>query len=138
MTMSRKLIAFLVAPLVVPVLMFPYLDGLTTTSFWLGFALAISVIITYVGTVVLGVPGYMLLRGRNWTSLWIAPLLGFAIGAFMWLVFHTAFVLLLDQGMSGVRSALANPSTWEGALWPGGIAGAVVGATLWLIARPDR
>lgn len=136
--MSRGLIAFIIAPLIAPVLLFPYLRELTTTNVWLAFALVITVIVAYVGAVVLGVPAYLFLRARNCTSFWMAATLGFAIGAAMWLVFSAAFALMLDQGVAGVRSSLADPGTLRGILWPGGIAGAAAGMAFWLIARPDK
>jgi hypothetical protein len=136
--MGRTLIALLVAPLVVPILLFAYLRGLLTTNFWLAFGLLISVVVAYIGMVVLGVPAYLFLRARGWTSFWVAPVLGFAVGAVMWLVFSAAFALALDQGIAGVRSSLSDPGTLSGVLWPGGIVGAAVGVAFWLIARPGR
>src|SRR5207253_493553 len=100
------------------------------------FGLLISVVVAYIGVVVLGVPAYLFLRARGWTSFWVAPVLGFAVGAVMWLVFSAAFALALDQGIAGVRSSLSDPGTLSGVLWPGGIVGAAVGVAFWLIARP--
>ena len=136
--MDRTLIALFIAPLVVPILLFPYLRGLLTTNFWLAFGLLVSVIFAYIGVVLLGIPAYLFLRARGWTSFWVAPFLGFAVGAVMWLVFSAVFALALDQGIAGVRSSLSDPGTLSGVLWPGGIVGAAVGVAFWLIARPGR
>src|SRR6476660_7966925 len=114
--MGRTLIALLVAPLVVPILLSPYLRGLLTTNFWLGFGLLISVVVAYIGVVVLGAPAYLFLRARGWTSFWAAPVLGFAGGVVMWFVFSAAFALALDQGIAGVRSSLSDPGTLSGVL----------------------
>jgi hypothetical protein len=66
------------------------------------------------------------------------PLLGFVVGTVMWLVFSAIFALVLDEGISGVRLALTDPSTLRGVIWPGGIIGAIIGVILWLFARPDQ
>jgi hypothetical protein len=136
--MNRSIIAFLVAPLAAPVLLIPYIRSMTTTSTWFVFALIISAIMAYAGVFIFGVPAYFFLRTRSWTALWIAPLVGFLIGAVMWLVFSAIFALVLDEGISGVRLALTDPATLRGVIWPGGIIGAAIGIILWLIARPDR
>jgi hypothetical protein len=122
--MNRSIIAFLVAPLAAPVLLIPYVRSMTTTSTWFVFALIISAIMAYAGVFIFGVPAYFFLRTRSWTALWIAPLVGFLIGALMWLVFGAIFALVLDEGISGVRLVLTDPATLRGVIWPGGIIGA--------------
>jgi uncharacterized protein with PQ loop repeat len=136
--MKRLVIAFLVAPFAAPVLLIPYIRSMTTTPTWFVFALIISTIVTYVGVFIFGVPVYLALRSRNWTALWIACLLGAAIGVVMWLIFSVAFALVLDEGMAGVRLALTDSGALKGVIWPGAVVGAVVGAAFWLIARPDH
>jgi hypothetical protein len=136
--MNRSIIAFLVAPLAAPVLLIPYVRSMTTTSTWFVFALIISAIMAYAGVFIFGVPAYFFLRTRSWTALWIAPLVGFLIGALMWLVFGAIFALVLDEGISGVRLVLTDPATLRGVIWPGGIIGAAIGIILRLIARPDQ
>ena len=136
--MSRILTAFLIAPLVVPVLLFPYLRGLLTTDLWFAVGLIVAAIVAYVGFAVIGIPAYLLLSARNWTSIWNSLVVGFFAGALMWLVFIAVFALLLEQGGAGILSSLTDMRTLKGVLWPGGVAGAAVGAVFWLIARPDR
>jgi hypothetical protein len=63
---------------------------------------------------------------------------GFAAGALMWLTFAALLPFLLDQGISGLMWAFADKKVLMGALWPGGVLGAVVGTIFWVIARPDR
>jgi hypothetical protein len=55
----------------------------------------------------------------------------------MWLVFGILFTLSLDQGIAGLQYAFSDVNTQTGFIWGGGL-GAVVGAVLWMIARPDR
>ena len=52
-------------------------------------------------------------------------------------VFSLLFALMLGHGLSYALSQLTNIGALRGVLWIGPI-GAVVGALLWLIARPDR
>ena len=93
---------------------------------------------SYTGTLILGLPIYLVLRARGLTHVWIAGVVGFAIGAVMWLVFSVLFVLSLGQGMTGVQLALTdNMRSLSGILW-GGVLGTVVGTLFWLIARPNK
>ncbi len=136
--MNRTLVAFLIAPLVVPALMFFYLRGLASTDFWHAFSLVISVIFAYTGVWVLGFPAYLFLRARRWTGFWLAPVLGFVIGAVMWLVFGVALSVSLGHSLAAaIPDVIRDPNMLGGVLWPSGIAGAATGATFWLIARPD-
>jgi hypothetical protein len=52
------------------------------------------------------------------------------------------FIVFLHEGSArglsaDIYQALADPKRLMFILWPGAI-GSIVGATLWLIARPDR
>jgi len=136
--MNRSIIAFLVAPLTVPVLLLPYIRALSNTFGISVFALEIATVMAYAGAILFGVPAYSFLRARDWTAPWIALIFGFAIGAAMWVVFMVIFALSLGEGASGVLLALTNLGTLKGAVWPGGITGAVTGIIFWMIARPDR
>jgi hypothetical protein len=72
----------------------------------------------YLGTLLFGLPLYLLLRAYGQTEFWLAPVVGFLAGlAMMYLVRSWLGIPLLS---------VAGPS------------GAAVGALLWLIARPDR
>src|SRR5712671_3983656 len=130
--MNRRVIAFVVAPLAVPALTIIYIwPQISSTPYMALMAIEFSVVIAYAGVIVFGVPAFMFLRARNWTAFWIAPVLGFASGMVMWLIFSVLFVLLLDQGVSGMRLALTDPAALRGVVWPGGVLGAVVGTLLW-------
>jgi hypothetical protein len=87
---------------------------------------------------VFGTPVFLLLRASKLTTFWIAPLLGFAIGVATWLIFVILFSLSLGNGWSFTSHELADNSAHLWAFLPTGALGAAVGATLWLIARPDR
>jgi hypothetical protein len=136
--MKRGAVAFFVAPLAVPLLLLPWLSSGHLAPGWMLTAIVIAALVSYAGTLVLGVPAYFLLRARRLTAAWIAGVAGFVIGALMWLVFSVLFPLSLDQGLSGVRFALTDLHTLKGVIWPGGVLGAIVGALFWVIARPDR
>jgi hypothetical protein len=124
-------IALLIAPLAVPLLLIPYVSSMD-------LALEIGVVIAYGGSITFGLPVYWFLRRHNWTMFWIAPGLGFILGAPMWLAFGVMFALALGEGMAGVQLALTDANMLKGMFWPGGILGAVAGTLFWLIARPDR
>jgi hypothetical protein len=121
----RVPIAFLVAPLMVPLTITAFIaidhsqilvaQGHTIEGIRL-FALG-SGIFAYAGTIILGIPTYVLLRKRNMTAFWVAPVAGFIAGAMQMLVIFNFSAL----------PALV-----------GGPLGAVVGTAIWLNARPDR
>ena len=115
----RTMIAFSVAPLAVPLIATAYFASLGAPEGALLVILAVSVIVAYGGTFVLGVPLYLFLRAQKATAFAIAPALGFLAGAL-------------------VMCVLAGRSVSSANLGFGGLSGAAVGAILWLIARPDR
>jgi hypothetical protein len=86
----------------------------------------------------LGVPVYSFLLARKWTAFWIAPLVGFIVATVVWCVFIFLLVLAFSNGRSDLLSDLAEIHLFRALVWPIGPIGAVVGALLWLIARPDR
>ena len=136
--MQRRAFAFFIAPLAVPLLMLPWLSSGPLAAGWILTAVLITALLTYAGTLALGMPAYFFLKARGLTALWIAGVVGFVIGAWMWLVFSVLLPLSLDQGLAGVRLALTDLHSLRGVLWPGGVLGAIVGTLFWVIARPDR
>jgi hypothetical protein len=136
--MNRTAIAFFVAPLAATMLLVPYIHSMKAAPSLFVFALEISLVVAYGGSVIFGIPAYLLLRAHNWTAFWIAPLVGFLIGMVMWLVFSALFALMLGEGTLGVHLTLTDANMLKGLIWPGGVLGAVVGAAFWLIARPDH
>lgn len=136
---SRGAIAFFIAPLAVPLLLL--LWQLSAAHAALGLILTtmfIGAFVSYVGTLVFGIPAYRLLRARGVTALWVAVVVGFIIGILMWLIFAVFFGLSLGHGLSSIQSTLTNSNIFTDVMWPGGVLGAIVGAIFWLIARPDR
>ena len=135
----RQVIAFLVAPLVVPLLFLAvlYLSPPGIESIF-GTALFVSGFIAYVGTFMFGIPIYEFLRARNLTAFWIAPAAGVVVGAIMMYVFFVLLGLFFGTSISDTLSHFGRPDLLLFSLGFGAPAGAAVGATFWLIARPDR
>jgi hypothetical protein len=136
--MKRSTLAFILAPLAVPLLLLPWLLAGHLAVKWTITAMIIAALITYAGVVALGIPTYSFLRARGFTTVWIAGIAGFLIGAVMWLVFSVLFPISLGQGVSGAWLALTDFKSLSGIIWPGGVSGLVVGVLFWMIARPDR
>jgi hypothetical protein len=134
----RGTIAFFFAPLAVPLLLLPWLIYSGLAVVWVIVTLLLSLTVSYIGSATLGLSAYKLLKRHNYTALWIALPVGYAIGAVMWMVFSVFFVVSLGQGISGIHLALSDPASLWGVLWPGGILGTAVGLLFWIIARPDR
>jgi hypothetical protein len=126
---KRAVLAFLIAPLVPAlVLTLPaalHEDKNAVTQF-IAFAT-----VSYCATLLIAVPGHLLLRKRHWT--WLSTYV--AVGGVMGLaVFAFLFISGLPSRVPGlgsvVRRLLSLPVDM--------IAGVVVLICFWLIARPDR
>src|SRR2546426_9507088 len=87
--MSRRPIAFLVAPLAVPTLLsaYVYSGPFPPPPNTFAHLFFFSVGLAYAGTAIFGVPIYLFLSARRWTAFWIAPIVGFVIGTIMWIIF---------------------------------------------------
>lgn len=93
--------------------------------------IGVSFVFSFIGVFLLGVPTYYYLLAKGWTAFWIAPLVGCVVAN----VTCSVFVFLFVLGLGGTSPWVAVGtliSPWTGAF------GAVVGAIVWLIARPDR
>jgi hypothetical protein len=136
--MSRTFTAFLVAPLWVPAAMVPLAAQMFPhpgQRHWIYITVIIAAIFAYGGTMVLGVPAFLMLRARRYTSFRTAAALGFAIGGLTGAAFLVLFALSLGNSVAFIRHQAVNMTWW---LLPGcGVLGLIVGGTLWLIARPD-
>lgn len=131
----RHAMAFLSAPLWVPLIVvlvasgIPTPSGMPSASGLMVFAV-VSAFFAYLGMVVIGIPAYLFLRWRRWTSLWPAAVVGFVAG----------FVMALGLvGSWGGWTAALDPSAND--LFAGlvsALVGVLVAATAWLIIRPDR
>jgi hypothetical protein len=104
---------------------------------WIYITTVIGAIFAYGGVLMLGVPAFLIFRARNRTAFWIAATLGFGMGGLTWIIFTVLFALSLGNSLAFVWHEAANFASWWPVL-PTGALGSVVGATLWLIARPDR
>jgi hypothetical protein len=144
--MSRSAIAFLVAPLWVPLLVTPYcylfVFPYAEQRHWVVIGAVVSAIFSYGGTLSIGIPTFSVLRAYKMTTIWMAIAVGFVIGAASWIAFLALFMIFLHAGSvrglgAGIHEALADPKRLMLVLWLGAM-GSVVGSTLWLIARPDR
>jgi hypothetical protein len=114
----RHWMAFSIAPLAVPFIMVVTIafDGASQSE--ISLIALFSLLLGYIGTLVFGLPLYLLLRAYGHTDFWLAPIIGFIAGL--------AMMYLVHSWLAVVPLAIAGPS------------GAVVGALLWLIGRPDR
>jgi hypothetical protein len=127
---ARTPVAFIVSPLAVPLviaclLSLPLNHPISLTTMVVGMFMA------YVGGFALGLPIYRYLQAREAMTFWLAPIIGFAMGAI------TTYVVYFLCGYTLIGS-LADSIVRRDAFGFGGPSGAVVGAILWLIARPDR
>jgi hypothetical protein len=144
--MSRSVVAFLVAPLWVPLLVtpfcYPFVFPHAAQLHWVVIGAILSTIFSYGGTILLGVPIFSILRALNLTASWIAIAVGFVIGAVTFEVFSVLFGLSLNGGnlelvMKTYYETFHDPIQLMFLVLPGSLGG-IVGITLWLIARPDR
>jgi hypothetical protein len=98
----------------------------------------VSMIMGYSGTVLFGVPAFLILRSFKLTAFYIAPFIGFVVATLTTILFQFVLALLMGSTLStAFKSLLEGITSPTGFVWPGFI-GALVGITLWVIARPDR
>ena len=136
-SVPRTITAFMTAPLVVPVIMVLYFDA-ELSSQWLLIS-PIALMFSYLGTVVFGIPVYLLFRRHGWVSIWhilgMSIVGGWLLWAIFWLLFGLSFGYDAKSASALAGSTLSNIKPY---FWPIGVAGAVYGLVFWLIARPDR
>jgi hypothetical protein len=133
----RTVVTFLLVPLLVPIAALLY-DRFTygwSDKTLDPLAIIVIAVLAYVGTILLGVPVWLILIRLNRTALIHALLAGFLTGM------ATLFLAIARLGAQppGFLGRLAqafrdNPG---GSLAFGG-AGAVVASIIWLVARPGR
>src|SRR5436190_15507271 len=104
--MGRPLLAFLVAPLWVPLIVAPvaaaYIFPYAAQAHWVAISTIISAIFAYAGMLLFGVPMFLLLQRRPRALLGAATVLGFAAGALTSLAFTLLFGLSLGLGWAEV------------------------------------
>ncbi|HVW75153.1 MAG TPA: hypothetical protein VHC39_16065 [Rhizomicrobium sp.] len=143
MSQTRTVLAFAVAPLWVPLsvvsavfLFDPYVhqDGGVVAP---GI---VSTLVTYIGVLTIGLPAFLFLKARGWTSWKLAVALGLAAGLVMLAAFGIVFGFSFGEDLGEQLKLLRQETLLSNAiafLVTGGL-GALVGITLWSIARPDR
>lgn len=133
----RHIMAFVVAPFTAPVILAVYfvIVGMPPET---NVMLGASVFAAYSGGILFGVPIYLLLRARQWTMFWIAPVVGFVVGAIMWYATPMLAAMAFGHGATFALTELSRPDTLLNILRFAALPGAAVGAVLWLIGRPDR
>jgi hypothetical protein len=139
----RRAMAFLYAPLWVPLIVVLVGSGISTPSGPSASGLIIPAVIAaffaYLGMMVIGIPAYLFLRWRRWTSLWPAAAVGFVAGFAMANLVGLAVVGFWGGWTAAVRKVVLDPSAND--LVAGlvsALVGVLVAATAWLIIRPDR
>jgi hypothetical protein len=120
--MNRLLVAFLIAPLAIPAIAFRLWEMRPLSVPDLA-AIFLNSVVTYAGIFLFGIPAYLFLRARKWTTFWAAAIAGFIVaGLTCWLLgIVTSFLGGWD--LLDVHVHLA----WlRFALWPCGPLGALV------------
>lgn len=135
--MNRTVIAFIVAPLWVPVAAEVVAYTLEPTD---SLSVAVDVLyntfVSYLGAFALGFPAFLFLRSRKMTTFWIATLSGCIIGGVWGAMFTTGLIFYLG-GIGAIQKLFGgNGNLVQMSLSPA-MLGMIVGATVWLIARPD-
>src|SRR5262249_47792087 len=132
---------FLIAPLWVPAIAAGWTTFILASEAprsLISITAAIAGVLGYGGALVIGIPLYLVMRARERTAFWIALVAGFCarpgtrlvcVGALS-LRFRGSWMLVVHDPVIDMPPA--------GAAVPCGVVGIIVGATLWLIARPDR
>jgi hypothetical protein len=76
---ARTPVAFLVAPLAVPLIFALYMQW-PRSDLATSLAIVFSAFVAYAGTLIFGLPLYLFLRAQNATAFVIAPPFGFVVG----------------------------------------------------------
>jgi hypothetical protein len=133
----RIWMAFVIAPLAAPVVVGMQFGFSGVPENEISIVAMTSLVLGYLGTILLGPPVYLVLRALKLTVFWIAPLAGFVVGVGMLCLFLIWLPLSLGHSLSPVLAKF-DYGLFKVAVESGGPPGAAVGALLWLIARPDR
>jgi hypothetical protein len=130
MTMLRFAIAFLIAPLAIPIIEFPPWNPLP-----MGYGLLMVppiTIIAYAGTFLFGIPAYFLLRDRKWAAFGFAPVAGFIVAALVWWLVG---IFVIWRGGNDLLDVHRHVDWLRSALWPYGPLGALVATLLWVMTK---
>jgi hypothetical protein len=97
---------------------------------------AIMAIISYVTTFTFGLAVYRFMVVRRLISFWMAVVSGLVTGPVSWYFFALSYVAIVGGFSPAVTVASSPLMALLGGL--ASICGAIVGATFWVMARPDR
>jgi len=141
--MNRTALAFAIAPLWPPLLVGGGIWLVENNGQTVWLVTAVSVLFSYGGTCLIGAPAFLFLRSRGYSARRVAVVLGFTIGALAYQVFLFLFSLALGNSVAFTLATFREMFTqWTPgnliAVGAPGLLGALVGITLWVIARPDR
>lgn len=144
--MIRTVVALLIAPLCMPLMVachdllwaFQHRDNPNIQYLTL-FPLILLAIISYGSTLLVGIPMLVFLRWVGFSGWWVAGLIGFFIGAVLYLFLNVWYLMAhggIDVPHLAPQIVILGISNFFS--WPSAAMGAAVGVTFWLIARPDR
>jgi hypothetical protein len=138
---SKTGLAFLIAPLWVPAAIVPFAAQAfpyPEQRHWIYISSIIAAIFAYAAVAAFGMPAFVILRTRNFTALWTAPVLVSALASSHGLSLSSSLGCPLETaGVFPLMIWRAIRRIWW-PLLPTGTLGAVVGATFRVIARPHR
>jgi hypothetical protein len=112
---SKTGLAFLIAPLWVPAAIVPFAAQAfpyPEQRHWIYISSIIAAIFAYAAVAAFGMPAFVILRTRNFTALWTAPVLISALASSIitWVIFIVLFGLSLGNGWSFSSHDLASNS----------------------------
>jgi hypothetical protein len=138
---GRVRLAFGIAPLAFPAmasLLMAFVQSWPSALFLAIVTFLFWLPISYIATLLVGVPVYRFLCTRNFTAFWMAPAAGFISGTAVIIVSYFLVMVILRLHLSPMDKDTTILTVLPGALLMGGLPGAASGAIIWLIARPDR
>jgi len=135
-------VALVIAPLWAPLFATPYASHSLFTAPpqwpWVVLIGLMTAAVTYLSMGLIGIPAYLWLRRRPDASIGLAAMVGAAAASLSWVVFLFAF-----HGLAMVRfpnlNLMVRAAIAGGWRYQAGVTGlgALIGATFWIIARPD-
>lgn len=138
----RKLAAFLIAPAITPLLLFPWflLVVFPSSPQWVRIGTFVAMIFSYAGTAAFGAFGLAVLARRGIVSLPAAIIYGAISALCVGIMFWLLFAIALD-GLSWGWESFLESSSLPSIIYPAlacCFLGGLTGAVFWLIARPDK
>jgi hypothetical protein len=82
MSILRYTIAYVTAPLALPAIELRLWEP--RPLYYEIYLLSLYCGIGFLGPLLLGVPIYLFLQQRKWTSFWVAPIAGFIVAGLIW------------------------------------------------------